>query len=565
MNFDFKNIINTIPSPLLIAQPVYKDTGSNITDFNIVFQNDAFKKSAGFAIEDNSLFSEFRQNISTDVPWFALAETSVRTGTCQEKTFYSQHNKLWYQVQMNTTSEKMLIVTLTDITNDKKHAQQLREIAYLDTLTGLPNRNSFSYALQIAIDTSKYAGRKFGLLLIDIDNMKNINDANGHQAGDALLRQAAQILKEFARDSIQLFRFGDDEFLVIISNAESEDSITNVTDAIYEAFAAANISVSGGIAVFPDDSEQDDELLRFADMAVHHAKKSGKNRFDAFEPDMQRLFISRLTLQRRLTAAILSSDFEQFYQPQFNIKTGKLRGFEALLRWHDSELGNVPPSLFIPVAEETGLILPIGKWVMKTALVMLKRWQTLYDYEGIMSINVSPMQLKQESFIPELNDLIAENNLDPSTIEIEITEGVMIENMNAAIESLNALKKKGIRISLDDFGTGYSSLNYLQMLPLNTLKIDKSFINNITASDGVQANITNSIISMVTNMGLDTIAEGVEKPNQLILLDKFNCHIVQGFLRGKPMPQEKCEQYLSGNEGALVTINSQPAEDSDSR
>ena len=269
---------------------------------------------------------------------------------------------------------------------------------------------------------------------------------------------------------------------------------------------------------------------------------------------MQICFIQKLNMQTKMSQAVLDSDFEQVYQPQFDIQTGQLRGFEALIRWHDEELGTIPPSVFIPLAEEIGLIIPIGKWIIRTAFATLKKWQTEFNFGGVISVNISPLQIKQDNFLAEIKDFLNEFNLDPDFIEIEITEGLMIDNIQDAIFKLNELKKIGFRISLDDFGTGYSSLSYLQALPLNTLKIDKSFINDITADDGIQANITNSIIEMVSKMGLDTIAEGVEHPEQLELLKKFNCHIVQGFLRGTPMPKANCEAYLAGDEKAIISI-----------
>ena len=303
-----------------------------------------------------------------------------------------------------------------------------------------------------------------------------------------------------------------------------------------------------------DFPEQKNELIRFANMALHHSKKNGKNIFTTFDFDMQRVLIQHLTLQTKLTSAILDSNFVMYYQPQFDIKTKELRGFEALIRWEDSELGNIPPSVFIPLAEETGLIIPIGTWVLNTAFSTLKKWQIKYNFKGIMSVNISPKQLKQHNFIDELQNLLVRYNLSPSSIELEITEGIMINNMRATIDKLQVLRSMGLKVSLDDFGTGYSSLSYLQKLPLNTLKIDKSFISNITSNDGVQANITSSIIKMVDNMGLETIAEGVENEDQLHLLKDFNCNIVQGFHSGKPMPLELCNEFLAGDMSALITI-----------
>ena len=384
--------------------------------------------------------------------------------------------------------------------------------------------------------------------------MKNINDLKGHSQGDETLKKSAEILDIFKRSNITSYRFGDDEFMAVIPNADALDSLANITDAIFEAFDIHGISVSGGVTVYPEDSESEDDLLRFADIAVQYAKKNGKHKFEFFNPDMQRMFIQRLNMQTKITSAILSKAFYLVYQPQFDVQTGILRGFEALSRWHDEELGDVSPVVFIPVAEETGLIIPISNWVLNTAFSTLKEWQSEYGFSGVLSVNISPTHLKQESFISDITTLIEQYKLDPHSIEIEITEGIMIDNMEDAVAKLKHLKQLGFRISLDDFGTGYSSLSYLQMLPLNTLKIDKSFINNITAQDGIQANITNSIIKMVSKMGLETIAEGVERPAQLEILKQFNCHIVQGFLRGKPMTAERCGKYLQGDRNALSII-----------
>ena len=268
---------------------------------------------------------------------------------------------------------------------------------------------------------------------------------------------------------------------------------------------------------------------------------------------MQRVFIQQLQLQTKLTNAVMDCNFYMNYQPQFEIATGILRGFEALIRWKDPELGEIGPQVFIPVAEESGLILPIGRWVLNSTMQRLKEWQIKYDFTGTMSVNVSPIQLKQDDFIDDLMDIVSKYGIDPASVEIEITEGVMINNIRSTVEKLKEIKDLGFKISLDDFGTGYSSLNYLQQLPLDTLKIDKSFINDICSMDGIQANITSSIINMVSRMGLETIAEGVENPDQLSLLKRFNCNIVQGFLRGKPMSIEDCAAYLSGDKNALKT------------
>ena len=470
-----------------------------------------------------------------------------------EAKYFSPSTKKWYKIDMKyLADQKNVIVFFTDITSERQYYQKLKSSAITDIQTGFLNRTGFNESFNIALETARYNKEHAALLILDIDNLQSINDSRGYNEGDALILGVSEVLKQFENHGVQIFRYGDDEFALIINNFDTEDSLANFIDCIYESFQIKQISVSAGISFFPSNSELSEELIRFADMALQYAKKNGKNNFTYFEPDMQRLFIQKLTLQSKMTTALLENSFSQYYQPQFDINTGKLRGFEALIRWTDAELGNIPPSIFIPIAEETGLIIPIGRWILRTAVKTLKTWQEKFHFDGVMSVNISPIQLLQDNFIEELDEIVKNEKIDPTLLEIEITEGVFIHKMEETVEKLKAIRERGIRVSLDDFGTGYSSLSYLQSLPLNTLKIDKSFINDITSADGVQANITSSIIKMVGKMGLETIAEGVEYPEQLDLLTHFKCNIVQGFLRGKPMPQKLCDDYLSGDDNALL-------------
>lgn len=552
MDINHSLVLDNINSPILVGIPIKDETG-RIVDFDIAYTNEELKKAVGFVIKDKPRWSDFEADITSDVPWFKMAIDAIAGRFYPDAVYYSPSTQSWYKIDMRwLPEEKYVIVCFSNITSERVYYQKLKRSLITDPLTGFLNRSGFDDAFGITLETAHFSHTFAGILLIDIDNLQNVNDSRGIKEGDNLILRVADVLKQFQKEYIQIFRYGDDEFAIIISNFTSEDSLTNFIDCIYEAFQIKQIGVSGGVSYYPTHSEQQDELIRFADMAIHYAKKNGKNNFVYFEPDMQRVFIQHLQLQTKMTTAILESSFKQFYQPQFDIHTGELRGFEALIRWSDTELGDIAPSVFIPLAEETGLIIPIGRWVLKTAISTLKTWQEKYNFKGIMSVNVSPVQLRQENFIPELTELIERYQIDPNLLEIEITEGVMIHNMNDTIEKLKEIKRKGLRVSLDDFGTGYSSLSYLQMLPLNTLKIDKSFINNITSADGIQANITSSIITMVEKMGLETIAEGVEHPEQLDLLNKFNCNIVQGFLRGKPMPFNSCDAYLAGDKNALL-------------
>ncbi len=546
---DFTSILNAFSSPILIAKPVRE--GSEIKDFELVFTNKAFLDQVSHSVKNSKRLSEFKNNLNPEIPWFDIAEKAVNKIQIEPIVYYSNANKNWFKLQMQGTDNGMIVVSLENVTAVINQDKKLKETAFTDTLTNLPNRNKFNIDFKDILAQTSFCANHLALLLVDIDNMKNINDSKGNQAGDSVLKQAAQILSQFEKKGITSYRFGDDEFIVVIQKADSLNSVINIVDTIFEAFQMYELSVSGGISVFPEHSEDADELIRFADIAMHAAKKNGKNNFTMFKPDMQRVFIQKLNILNKMTQAVLSSKFTQVYQPQFDVKTEKLRGFEALLRWTDEEMGNIPPSFFIPIAEECGLIIPIGNWVLSTAFETLKQWQTKFNFDGIMSINISPIQLKQSNFLSDITTLIRKYKIEPSSVEIEITEGIMIDNMDEAVSKMKSLKDIGFKISLDDFGTGYSSLNYLQILPLDTLKIDKSFINDITGKNGIQANITNSIITMVSNMGLETIAEGVEKDDQYAMIKKFNCTIIQGFLKGKPMSKEACEEYLSGNKQAL--------------
>ena len=547
--------MNSISSPLIVARPIILPQGQK--DFELVFFNEAFSRTVSKTILKFHYFHEFKALLSTEVPWNDMADKAINKIPCEPVTYFSDLSNGWFRVQMKGMDGGYIVVNIENITKEREHSKKLLDTAYIDILTGLYNRNKFLDDIADLTAQAQFNGTKLGLLLIDIDNMKIINDYNGHTAGDEVLKKSAEILKRFSKNIIKAYRFGGDEFLLAIKNCSSMDSITNVCDTVFESFNSEQIKFSGGIAVYPDDSEEPEDLLRFTDIAMRRAKKDGKNRITNFKPEMQRVFIQKLNMQAKMSAALLNSDFYLVYQPQFDIKTGDLRGFEALMRWHDKELGDIGPAIFIPLAEETGMILEIGDWVLNAAFCTLKNWQQKYSFKGIMSINISPMQLKQPNFIENIRNLLIKYNLNPDTVEIEITEGIMIENMNEAIEELNSLKNIGLRISLDDFGTGYSSLSYLQVLPLNTLKIDKSFITGITEKNGIQANITNSIITMVTKMGLQTIAEGVEKNEQLQILKEFNCHIVQGFLRGKPMPEQNCAAYLGGKKSALISLETE--------
>lgn len=577
---EYKTILDTIPAAVIIAVPVKQD--EKITDFSIVYVNECFRSLTKNFIKEGVLFSSFKEKISQDISWFDMAVETIKTKKTIEETFYSHNFSIWIQLVAKCVPGDYVAVSLTNVSQAKeyesalseqnkkleevtsqlkssrlnldsqlKNIQQLNEqllfAAYHDSLTDLYNRAWLSTMMKVQIKEATEKNEKFGILLFDIDNMKDINDSRGHNAGDELLKQVATILKLMESKTVTATRFGGDEFVLLYKNIKDRDEAIEISKKALRFLNAEGIGISGGIAIFPDDSKKSEDLLKFADMAKIEAKKNGKNNVACFHSLMQEKFLSKLNIETKMSKAMASRNFQLYYQPQFDAKTKELRGFEALLRWYDSDLGWISPEQFIPLAEETHLVVPLGDWVMTTALATIKEWEMKFSFNGIMSVNVSPVQFIQEDFIEKLFKKIEKSGIDKKHLEIEITEGVLIDNVEDTISKLNKIREQGVGLSLDDFGTGYSSLRYLQLLPLTTLKIDKSFVSNIAAKDGFEANLTESIISLVSKMGLNTIAEGVENEDQLKMIQKFNCRTIQGFLLGKPMPKEQCEKLLVEN------------------
>lgn len=577
---EYKTILDTIPAAVIIAVPVKQD--EKITDFSIVYVNECFRNLTKNFIKEGFLFSSFKEKISQDINWFDMAVETIKTKKTIEETFYSHNFSIWIQLVEKCVPGDYVAVSLTNVSQAKeyesalseqnkkleevtsqlkssrlnldsqlKNIQQLNEqllfAAYHDSLTDLYNRSWLSTMMKVQIKETTEKNKKFGILLFDIDNMKDINDSRGHNAGDELLKQVATILKLMESKTVTATRFGGDEFVLLYKNIKDRGEAIEISKKALRFLNAEGIGISGGISIFPDDSKKYEDLLKFADMAKIEAKKNGKNNVACFHSLMQEKFLSKLNIETKMSKAMASRNFQLYYQPQFDAKTKELRGFEALLRWYDSDLGWISPEQFIPLAEETHLVVPLGDWVMTTALATIKEWEMKFSFNGIMSVNVSPVQFVQEDFIEKLFKKIEKSGIDKKHLEIEITEGVLIDNVEDTISKLNKIREQGVGLSLDDFGTGYSSLRYLQLLPLTTLKIDKSFVSNIAAKDGFEANLTESIISLVSKMGLNTIAEGVENEEQLKMIQKFNCRTIQGFLLGKPMPKEQCEKLLVEN------------------
>ncbi len=476
----------------------------------------------------------------------------------------------WLRVKGKTFYDKngqpqMLAGVQTDIDNLKKQEEKLDFLAYHDVLTGLPNRFILIDRLDVAIKTTKRQGGRTAVMFIDIDNFKRINDSMGHSYGDELLKQIGNRIKDQVRESDTLVRFGGDEFVIICQGVAVPDGIADLSERVKVCFKAPfkvesnqlYLSCSIGVSVYPDDGNSSEELLKHADTAMYKAKANGKNNVQFFNKSMKDELESRIEIERDIREAIDNDEFVLYYQPQYDMKTGRLRGLEALIRWNRPGKGMVSPGEFIPVAEETGLIVPIGNWVLHHACTKAHSWYSENGYNGIICINISAFQLKQPGFVDWIKYALKETGLEPSSLELEITESIFIESFDAATEKLEQLKILGVRISLDDFGTGYSSLAYLKTLPIHTLKIDRSFINEIRPNSS-EKKMLGSIISLVQNMDMEIVAEGVETREQFQYLLNCGCDNIQGYLTSRPVPEEDVPEIIhkdidgTGFNGAVI-------------
>ena len=423
----------------------------------------------------------------------------------------------------------------------------IKKLAYYDQLTNLPNWNLFKKEVEKRIE--KNSGDKFSIFQIDLDNFKNINDIFGYEYGDKLLREAGEVLSQLHTDMVA--RMGGSEFLILKNKCDSRQELENTAQCIINTISGlwnidgteTLVSVNIGITVYPRDGQEVTTLLRNADIALNRTKLVGKNSYKLFEKSMYNEILKKVEMEKELRKAIKNNEFILYYQPQVNMENTKVVGFEALIRWNSPKLGWVMPLEFINLAEETGLIVPIGEWVLKTACSQNKEWKDNgYSYDSI-SINVSPIQLKEDNFVYTVKKVLEETELKPEYLEIEITESVMMESLESNLKVINELKNMGVKVALDDFGSGYSSLNYLKSIPINTLKIDKTFIDGI-CSDYYEDIITEEIIKLAHRMKLEVVAEGVEVEDQIKSLKGKKCNKIQGYYFGKPMPSEDIKDFL---------------------
>lgn len=442
-------------------------------------------------------------------------------------------------------------ITCNDVTDLREQERTIRKIAYFDGLTGLPNRASVISKLDQAIYYSEQRELRSAIVFIDIDNFKNYNDTFGHFFGDEILIEASRRFSGSLRKYDVVGRLGGDEFIIIIRDIRQKNEAVEVIHRLEHSLEEPMrikerllyLSISSGIAFYPDDGKTVEDLLRNADTAMYRAKELGRNNYQFYDKSMKDQVVHRMELEKRLREAMAKSELALYFQPQYFLDSRNLRGNEVLLRWINDDVGMISTADFIPVAEETGLIHSIGEWILVEACKQNVQWIENFERDMIVSVNISPIQLKQKNFAEMVLRALEISGMRPELLELEITENILIESKAYVLNLLQSLRDMGIKIALDDFGTGYSSLNYLKELEFDTLKIDKSFIDHIE-EDGKESSILNTIIELVQQLGLELIAEGVETYEQMHYLEKRGCDIVQGYLFGKPLSSKGLERML---------------------
>lgn len=453
---------------------------------------------------------------------------------------------------------KGLIGIGRDITERKLLENKLISLAHYDALTTLPNRSFFIEKVSAQLLQAKRSKSTCAVLFIDLDHFKKINDTLGHTIGDALLKEVSINLNQCIRETDTLARFGGDEFVIFLYDIESPESARMIADRILQKFTNSCMikghdlftSTSIGIAVTPNDGYELEELLKNADTAMYAAKESGRNNYCFFNAGMNHQAVKRMMIERDLRNALHKNEFLLYYQPIVSPITGKLRGFEALIRWNHEEKGIVQPMEFIQIAEETGLIIPIGEWVINRACKFNRSLLDQGFQPFVFSVNISVAQLRREGLVEVISQALSKTQVPPETLEIEITESMLVDSFESTIALLNHIRQLGVRISLDDFGSGYSSLNYLQKLPIDSLKIDRLFIKEIS-QEKEENDLTPAIIDLSHKLGLNVIAEGVETELQLGRLKRHNCDYFQGFLFSRPMAEDQILSFLREYQGSL--------------
>ena len=449
----------------------------------------------------------------------------------------------------------------TDITELKEQQKKIHDLAYYDSITGLPNRVMLSQVITERIENANKNKSKFSMIFMDLDDFKFINDSYGHLMGDQLLVEVGKRLREMNNDKIMSFRLGGDEFIILMENIDNKECVERYSKYLHKVVTSPyfinghmfHVTHSSGIVVYPENGVSFQELLKNADTAMYRSKELGKGTNSFYHAKMGEAAMKKAEIQADLHRAIENNEFVLYYQPIVNIADGKIKGCEALIRWIHPKRGLVAPGEFISIAEENGIIIEIGEWVFESACEYAKSMYERGYTDFYVSVNISPRQLLQKGFTHFIFNTIKRIGVEPELLVIEITESVLIESMDSAIKKLKELKDNNIKVALDDFGCGYSSLTYLKMLPINIVKIDRSFIVDIQSEEDTE-NMTNIIILMARQLGLNVIAEGVEANYQLNYLKKHGCDMFQGYLISKPVPAEEIINLIKLQDTSISLI-----------
>jgi diguanylate cyclase (GGDEF)-like protein/PAS domain S-box-containing protein len=497
-----------------------------------------------------------------------LLKGKVQASQMEKRYIHKSGHEVWVHWSVSLVRDQYIksahfIFQIQDITDRKLAEQQLHHDAFHDALTGLPNRALFMDHLKLAIARSRRSlTTKFAVLYLDLDRFKVINDSLGHTIGDQLLVGIADRLKKHLRPGDTVARLGGDEFTVLVEDIEDESESVQVAERVQKELSIpftlsgreVFTTVSMGIAPSSTGYERAEDILRDADTAMYRAKSLGKARYEIFDKAMHARAINLLQMETDMRRALERDEFLLHYQPIVALDNFRLRGFEALVRWQHPERGFISPMDFIPVAEETGMIIQLGEWVMHEACKQMQRWQKIFPVDPplFISVNLSSKQFSQNTLISSFSNILQETGVKPQTVKLEITESVVMENIDTATDMLRQLRALGVQLAIDDFGTGYSSLSYLHRFPIDTLKIDRSFVTRMSENNE-NTEIVRTIIVLAQNLGMDVVAEGVETNEQLFLLQKLGCENGQGYFFSKPVNAEGAEKIISETYGALIS------------
>ncbi|MBF0623417.1 MAG: EAL domain-containing protein [Magnetococcales bacterium] len=550
---------------LKLAGKVFDNASEGILittpDARIVDVNPAYTEITGFTREEvlgtnpNLCKSGRHDDAFYQRMWQTLKDEGHWTGEIWDRRKNGEIFPKWLTINAVKDAEDQLthyVGIFSDITHIKATEQRLEQLAYYDPLTGLPNRMLFRDRLEHEMAVARRNDRQVGVFFIDLDRFKHVNDTLGHAAGDQLLVEISRRIVNCVRRSDTVSRLGGDEFTVILSGLHHIQRASHIAGEIIQALQNpvtlgehdAYVGASIGIAIFPNDGEDFDTLTKNADLAMYQAKEGGRGTFRFFEAGMNAASNDRLKLEGNLRRAVQAEEFTLFYQPKLLVSERRVIGAEALVRWQRQD-GMVSPARFIPLAEETGLIIPLGDWILHTACRQTRQWLE-QGYDVKTAVNLAAPQFTQEGLPERIGRILEETGLPPAHLELEVTESMVMINLEQAITVMGRLKEMGLSISLDDFGTGYSSLSYLKRFPLRALKIDQSFVRDLT-DDSNDAAIVTAIISLGRSLGLRVVAEGVETEAQLAFLAREGCNEMQGYLTGRPMPPEEFERVLAGS------------------